>query len=113
MGVGQADDPGRWWHGRLLQVAGSAVALPTTAVARGESIRRRVSRVGVVSETVRVCFVFALISVVHKRGLTTGGKVEWVQTPPPRPCLDCKFLQSRHCSTFRLYLTNFVRSWTN
>ena len=30
-----------------------------------------------------------------------------------RPGLDCKFLQSGHCSTFRLYLTNFVRSWTN
>ena len=30
-----------------------------------------------------------------------------------RPCLDCKFLQSGHCSTFRLYLTNFVWSWTN
>ena len=29
------------------------------------------------------------------------------------PCLDCKFLQSGHCSTFRLYLTNFVWSWTN
>jgi len=26
------------------------------------------------------------------------------------PCLDCKFLQSGHCSTFCLYLTNFVRS---
>ena len=30
-----------------------------------------------------------------------------------RPCLDCKFLQSGHCSTFCLYLTNFVWSWTN
>ena len=30
-----------------------------------------------------------------------------------RPRLDCKFLQSEHCSTFRLYLINFVRSWTN
>ena len=30
-----------------------------------------------------------------------------------RPYLDGKFLQSGHCSTFRLYLTNFVRSWTN
>ena len=27
-----------------------------------------------------------------------------------RPLLDCKFLQSGHCNTFRLYLTNFVRS---
>ena len=27
--------------------------------------------------------------------------------------LDCKFLQSGHCSTFRLYLTNFVWLWTN
>ena len=31
----------------------------------------------------------------------------------PRPGLDCKFLQSGHCSTFCLYLTNFVRLWTN
>ena len=23
------------------------------------------------------------------------------------PCLDCKYLQSGYCSTFRLYLTNF------
>ena len=30
-----------------------------------------------------------------------------------KPCLDCKFLQSGHCSTFRLYLTNFIRSWTS
>ena len=30
-----------------------------------------------------------------------------------RPCLDYKFLQSGHCSTFCLYLINFVRSWTN
>ena len=30
-----------------------------------------------------------------------------------RPPLDCKFLQSGHYSTFRLYLTNFVRSWIN
>ena len=29
------------------------------------------------------------------------------------PCSDCKFLQSGHCSTFRLYLINFVRLWTN
>ncbi|XP_066310028.1 uncharacterized protein [Miscanthus floridulus] len=35
MGVGQADDLGRRWHGRPLQVAGSAVARPTTTVARG------------------------------------------------------------------------------
>ena len=35
MGVGQADDPGRRWHGRPLQVAGSAVARSTTTVARG------------------------------------------------------------------------------
>ncbi|XP_066392883.1 uncharacterized protein [Miscanthus floridulus] len=35
MGVGQADDPGRRWHGRALQVAGSAVARSTTAVACG------------------------------------------------------------------------------
>ena len=31
----------------------------------------------------------------------------------PRPRLDCKFLQPKHCSMFRLYLTNFVWSWTN
>ena len=35
MGVGQADNPGRRWHDRPLQVAGLAVARPTTAVARG------------------------------------------------------------------------------
>ena len=28
-------------------------------------------------------------------------------------CLDCKFLQFRHCSTFRLYLTNFIRLLIN
>ncbi|XP_066311082.1 uncharacterized protein [Miscanthus floridulus] len=33
--VGQADDLGRRWHDRPLQVAGSAVARPTTAVERG------------------------------------------------------------------------------
>ena len=36
-----------------------------------------------------------------------------LSAPRLRPCLDCKFLQSGHCSTFCLYLTNFVRSWTN
>ncbi|XP_066380679.1 uncharacterized protein [Miscanthus floridulus] len=35
MGVDQADDPGRRWHDRSLQVAGSAVARPTIAVSRG------------------------------------------------------------------------------
>ncbi|XP_066384950.1 glycine-rich protein DOT1-like [Miscanthus floridulus] len=35
MGVGQADDPGQRWHGRALQVAASAVAWLTIAVARG------------------------------------------------------------------------------
>jgi len=25
-----------------------------------------------------------------------------------RPCLDCKFLKPGYCSTFRLYLTNFI-----
>ena len=34
-GVGQANNLGRRGHGRPLQVAGSAVARPTTAVARG------------------------------------------------------------------------------
>ena len=29
------------------------------------------------------------------------------------PGLDCKFLQPGHYSTFRLYLTNFIRSCTN
>ena len=35
------------------------------------------------------------------------------QNPRPRAVgsrLDCKFLQSEHYSTFRLYLINFVRS---
>jgi len=33
-----------------------------------------------------------------------------LQPKLPRPRLDCKILQPEHCSTFRLYLTNFVRS---
>ena len=33
--MGQADDTDRRWHGRPLQVLGSAVARPTTAVAHG------------------------------------------------------------------------------
>ena len=34
-GVGQADEPGRRWHGRALQVSRPAGAWPRTAVARG------------------------------------------------------------------------------
>jgi hypothetical protein len=34
-------------------------------------------------------------------------------TSMPRPCLVFNFFLEKHCSTFRLYLTNFVQSWIN